>query len=71
MLVQVCESLTKTATRERETAALREAMRELRVNNSVIVTRNEEERIIVAEGTITALPAWRFLLNQPDSTEQA
>jgi predicted AAA+ superfamily ATPase len=34
-----------------------------------IVTRNEDERIEAGGGTIEVVPAWRFLLELPESTE--
>ena len=69
MLVQVCESLTDPQTRKRETAALGEAMVELGQKIGTIVTHNEEERIETGAGTIDVVPAWRFLLSLPESTE--
>jgi len=63
LLVQVCESLGDPQTRNREIAALREAMMELGAQAGTIVTRNEEERIDVDGGAITVVPAWRFLLD--------
>jgi len=69
MLVQVCESLANPQTRKRETAALSEAMSELRLSTGTIVTRNEDERIATEAGTIEVVPAWRFLLELPESTE--
>lgn len=69
MLIQVCESLVEPQTRKRETAALSEAMVELGLQTGTIVTRNEDEHIVTGAGTIEVLPAWRFLLNLPESTE--
>ncbi|MGK2907113.1 MAG: ATP-binding protein [Desulfuromonadales bacterium] len=67
LLVQVCESLADPQTRKRETAALAEAMAELKLAAGTIVTRGEEEQIQIESGTIYAVPAWRFLLNLPES----
>jgi len=67
MLVQVCESLADQPTRKRETTALAEAMSELNLSQSLIVTRNEDEQIQVDSGTIDVVPVWRFLLNLPES----
>ena len=69
MMVQVCESLAEPQTRKRETAALGEAMAELGLKTGTIVTRNGEERIKAGSGTIEVVPAWRFLLNLPESTD--
>ncbi len=63
LLVQVCESLVDSGTREREIKSMREAMNELRLTSGIIVTRSEEETIEVEEGGITVIPVWRFLLN--------
>jgi len=68
-LVQVSESLAEPRTRKRETAALSEAMAELGVQTGTLVTRNEDERIDVEAGTIDVVPAWRFLLDLPESAE--
>jgi uncharacterized protein len=62
-LVQVSESLKTEKTREREIFALQEAMDELGLTSSTIVTKNEEEELKVASGTIFVVPAWRFLLD--------
>jgi uncharacterized protein len=66
-LVQVCESLLDPATRQREIAALAEAMAELGLKSGVIVTRGDEEEIKVKGGKITVTPAWRFLLDLPEA----
>jgi predicted AAA+ superfamily ATPase len=68
LLVQVCESLAEPQTRKRETMALIEAMAELGLKTSTIVTRNEDGRIDAVAGTIEVVPAWRFLLDLPEST---
>jgi len=67
VLVQVCESLAEPQTRNRETAALSEAMAELSAKSATIVTRNEEKQVDVEGGTIKVVPAWRFLLDMPES----
>jgi predicted AAA+ superfamily ATPase len=67
MLVQVCESLAEPQTRKRETTALGEAMNELGVQTGTLVTRGETGRIETGGGTIEVVPAWRFLLDLPES----
>jgi predicted AAA+ superfamily ATPase len=67
MLVQVCESLAEQQTRKREVAALCEAMSELSLESGTIVTRGKEDAIEVEGRKIEIVPAWRFLLNLPDS----
>lgn len=69
MLVQVCESLAEPQTRKRETSALSEAMAESGTKTGTIVTRNENERIDAETGTIQVVPAWRFLLDLPESVD--
>lgn len=69
LLVQVCESLAAPQTRKRELAALSEAMTELEVDTSTLVTRSEDESIKIDGGTIHVVPAWRFLLDLPDAPE--
>lgn len=61
-LVQVCESIANEATRKREVLALSEAMSELGLDASIIVTRNEEKQIQIEDKTINVIPIWRFLL---------
>jgi len=63
LLVQVCESLANPSTRKREMVALEEAMAELDLPTGIIVTRHEEEQIVLKIGTIEVIPAWRFLLS--------
>lgn len=67
MLVQVCESMAEPQTRKREMTALSEAMAELGLKTGTIVTRGEDERTDVEAGTIDVAPAWRFLLDLPES----
>jgi hypothetical protein len=61
-LVQVCESLADENTYKREVAALEEAMIEQRQNFATIVTRNEQQQIVVDTGEIKVVPIWEFLL---------
>jgi len=44
-------------------------MAELGLKTATIATRNEDERIDSASGTIEAVPAWRYLLDLPESAE--
>lgn len=66
-LVQVCASLADPLTRKRELAALGEGMSELDLKSGTIVTRNESGQIKVDAGTVEVTPAWRFLLELPES----
>jgi predicted AAA+ superfamily ATPase len=69
LLVQVCESLANPQTRKRETAALIEAMDELGLKTGTIVTLNDNEKIQTSGGTIEVVPAWRFLLDLPETAD--
>lgn len=62
ILVQVCESLVNEKTKKREVAALSEAMTELGLESSTIVTRNEEDQLNIEGKKINIMPIWRFLL---------
>ena len=62
LLVQVCESMAAVSTRERELAALAEAMKETGAGTGIVVTRDEEAEIEDGKGRVRVLPAWRFLL---------
>lgn len=70
MLVQVCESMVDPKTRRREITSLNEAMAELKMSFGTIVTRSEDEKIQVESGKIDVVPAWRFLLNLPETEAQ-
>ncbi len=73
LLVQVCESLADPQTKQREVAALRDAMGELNLGTSVLVTRggaggpSAGEHIAVDTGVIEVTAAWRFLLDVDSS----
>jgi predicted AAA+ superfamily ATPase len=63
-LVQVCETLESPETREREVSSLRMAMRERKLRLATIVTRNEQDDLVVDEGRIHVVPVWEFLLSE-------
>jgi predicted AAA+ superfamily ATPase len=67
LLIQACESLAESQTRKREIAALSGAMAELGIKTGTIVTRNSDEQIKTDTGIINVIPAWRFLLDLPES----
>ena len=64
-LVQVSETLVDPKTKQREIAALKEAMAELQIKTSTIVTRGESEQVPCDVGTINVIPAWKFLIEIP------
>jgi uncharacterized protein len=44
-------------------------MAELGLKTGTIVTQNEEERSDAETGTIEVVPAWRYLLDLPESAD--
>jgi len=68
-LFQVCETLADPRTREREVTALGEAMSELNIKKGTIVTRNDDQVIENESGRIDVVPAWRFLLDLPETPD--
>jgi len=60
-LIQVSVTIQDEATREREVRALHEAMEELSLDSSTIVTMDEASTIEVDSGDIQVLPAWEWL----------
>ncbi|BCL61774.1 ATPase [Desulfomarina profundi] len=67
MLIQVCESMSNPKTYKREVKALKEAMYEQNLTTGTIVTFDQEEQIVIHSGKIEVMPAWRFLLNLPET----
>lgn len=61
-LYQVSLSLTAPETRQREITALNEAMSELSIKHSIIVTMDESQTIETPHGIITVMPLSAFLL---------
>lgn len=60
-LVQVSTDLTDSSTRKREVQALETAMPQFEVEESWIVTKDEERELKTASGTIHIVPAWKWL----------
>ena len=61
-LFQVCVSLSSKETLDREMMALREAMKELGLNEGVIVTLSEKKMVRDQKRRIVCIPAWEWLL---------
>jgi uncharacterized protein len=70
-LVQACETLADPKTKKRELTALTDAMEELDIRRSTIVTRHEEEEIAVESGMISVVPAWKYLLDSVPAPDRA
>ncbi len=64
LLVQISADISLSETMEREERSLTEAMKELNVNESFLVTLSEEKEIVREDSTIHVIPAWKYLLNQ-------
>ncbi|MBA4388352.1 MAG: AAA family ATPase [Verrucomicrobia bacterium] len=62
-IVQVCYSLKNEATRNREFAALRDAMKELHQRESWLITQEEEDTVEDNGTTIHIVPIWLYLIN--------
>ena len=60
-LIQVCTDLTNLKTFQREVQALSEAMEELKVPKSAIVSLNEERAVETNGNRIDIVPAWKWL----------
>lgn len=62
LLIQVSYSINDIETKIREVRALTDAMKELSINEGLIITKNESEEIETKYGKIKVLPAWQWLL---------
>ena len=60
-LYQCSLTLENHDTRAREINALTQAMQELQITRSTIITLDEEDQIEIPEGIISCIPLWRFL----------
>ncbi len=61
--IQVCYELNEK-NNKREIDGLREAMRELKTPNGLILTMDQEQEIKHEEGTITVKPAWQWMMEK-------
>jgi uncharacterized protein len=62
LAIQVCQSISESATREREMNGLIEAMKAYQLQSGWIITEDEEEKIVQNGLTIQVIPAWKFLI---------
>ncbi len=63
-LIQVCYSLENEETRKREIKSLIKASEELKCNNLLIISWDEEEEIKEKGKTIKVIPLWKWLLDE-------
>ncbi len=61
-LIQVCYSLEDEETRKREIKGLLKASKELKCNNLLIITWDEETEIKESGLVIKVIPLWKWLL---------
>jgi uncharacterized protein len=63
-LIQVCYDISDPFTLQRELKALTEAMKELSIKQSVLLTYNSGPEQLKTDGyTITILPVWKWVIN--------
>lgn len=63
-LIQVCYSIKDYETKHRELNALKAAMNDLNLKESLIITYDEEEEITDNEFDIKVVPFWKWVLNK-------
>ncbi|OGS25175.1 MAG: hypothetical protein A2297_07520 [Elusimicrobia bacterium RIFOXYB2_FULL_48_7] len=64
LLVQVTDTMSKEATKSREIDALVEAMTELKILESLILTSDQEEELKIGNMRISILPVYKWLLKE-------
>ena len=62
-IIQVCYDISSKVTREREVRAIQNAMDELNINDSYLLTYNTRERLNYNNKLINIVPVWEWLLN--------
>ncbi len=61
-LIQVSHNLDNETTKKREIRSLLKGSKELRCDELVIITRNDEDEIVVDNKKIKVVPIWKWLL---------
>ena len=62
-LIQVSHNLDKEVTKKREIRSLLKGGEELRCDKLVIITRNDEDEIVVDNKKIKVIPIWKWLMD--------
>jgi len=62
-LIQVCWNSEEVEVKKREIEGLLEAMREFKVNKSILITKEEEGKEKIKNKKIKLIPLWKWLLN--------
>jgi predicted AAA+ superfamily ATPase len=62
LLIQVSYSVADIETKNRETNALENAMRDLKIKQATLITYDEEETIATDDYSIQEIPIWQWLL---------
>jgi hypothetical protein len=60
--IQVCADISSPETKRREIEGLLDAMRAHSLKKGLIITDHEEETLKLPAGTLTLIPAWKWLL---------
>lgn len=66
-VIQVTESIKSNEVYEREIAGLREAMKQYKLSEGLIITMNEDGVQKIPEGTIKVVSAWKHFAKLPHS----
>ena len=62
-MIQVCDDISDPSTRDREIRSIGQGMEELGIKESVIITRNQRERLQTGKYKIHILPFWQWAID--------
>jgi len=65
-LIQVCYDLQNPKTRQRELSSLSAGMKDLSLNQGIILTKNDDEVINDNNLSISVIPVWKWLLSNDE-----
>jgi len=66
-VIQVCLNLSEPNTKKREVDGLLEAMNKYKLDNGLILTFEQEDKIKISNKEIVIMPVWKWLLNYIDN----